>query len=197
MAHGTNSVRYGDTTIEYEVRRSKRRKKTVQISVDAGTVRVAAPMRTPKSELRAIVEKRAPWILRHISEATLELPPKKFVSGEALPYMGRDITLTVESAALPCPKVNFDHSRFRITVSETLEDEERYEVVRGAVVRWYRERAAELMECMVEQWRPRLGNGKPPRVLIRDQRRRWGSCAPDGTLRFTWRVVMLKPSLIE
>ncbi len=37
----------------------------------------------------------------------------------------------------------------------------------------------------------------PPRVLIRDQRLRWGSCAPDGTLRFNWRVVMLKPSLIE
>jgi len=197
MAQGTNSVRYGDTTIEYEVRRSKRRKKTVQIRVDAGTVRVAAPMRTPKSELRAIVEKRAPWILRHISEATLELPPKKFVSGEALPYMGRDITLIVESAALPCPEVNFDQCRFRLTVPETLEDEERYEVVRGAVVRWYRERAAELMECMVEQWRPRLGDGMPPRVLIRDQRLRWGSCAPDGTLRFNWRVVMLKPSLIE
>ena len=34
-------------------------------------------------------------------------------------------------------------------------------------------------------------------VLIRDQRWRWGSCAPDGTLRFNWRAVMLKPALIE
>ena len=25
----------------------------------------------------------------------------------------------------------------------------------------------------------------------------WGSCAPDGTLRFNWRAVMLNPSLIE
>ena len=34
-------------------------------------------------------------------------------------------------------------------------------------------------------------------MLIRDQRQRWGSCAPDGTLRFNWRVVMLQPELAE
>ena len=31
-----SSVRFGDTSIEYEVRRSERRKKTVQITVDGG-----------------------------------------------------------------------------------------------------------------------------------------------------------------
>ena len=34
-------------------------------------------------------------------------------------------------------------------------------------------------------------------MLIRDQRRRWGSCASDGTLRFSWRGMMLEPALIE
>ena len=34
-------------------------------------------------------------------------------------------------------------------------------------------------------------------MLVRDQRRRWGSCAHDGTLRFNWRVMMLEPALIE
>ena len=41
------SVRFGDTTIEYNVRRSERRKKTVQITVDGGGVLVAAPSTTP------------------------------------------------------------------------------------------------------------------------------------------------------
>ena len=47
------------------------------------------------------------------------------------------------------------------------------------------------------RWHPRLGRGPAPRVLIRDQRQRWGSCAPDGTLRFNWRAVMLEPALID
>ena len=33
--------------------------------------------------------------------------------------------------------------------------------------------------------------------MIRDQGQRWGSCAPDGSLRFNWRVMMLASALIE
>ena len=62
-------VTFGDTTIEFEVRRSRRRRKTVQITVDADGVHVAAPARTPYRELRAIVRQRARWILRHAAEA--------------------------------------------------------------------------------------------------------------------------------
>ena len=40
-------IRFGNTTIDYDVRRSDRRKKTVQITVDGGGVQVAAPMTTP------------------------------------------------------------------------------------------------------------------------------------------------------
>ena len=38
---------------------------------------------------------------------------------------------------------------------------------------------------------------KPKAILIRDQRIRWASCSPDGTLRFNWRALMLPPALID
>ncbi len=192
-----DSVRFGDTTIDYEVRRSERRRKTVQVTVDGGGVQVAAPMTTPVSDLRAIVRKRAPWILSHASEAMLEAAPKRFVSGETLPYLGRNVRLVVESADARSPRVRFDHWRFRVAVPETLNGDERYERVRRAVVGWYRDRAAERLPDVVELWWPRLGRGKMSQILVRDQRQRWGSCAPDGTLRFNWRAMMLKPALIE
>ena len=47
-----DSIRFGDAVIEYEVRRSVRRKKTVQITVDGGAVRVAAPSTTPRREIQ-------------------------------------------------------------------------------------------------------------------------------------------------
>lgn len=65
------------------------------------------------------------------------------------------------------------------------------------MVAWYRGRAEERLPDCVARWQPRLGRGSAPQVLIRDQRQRWGSCAPDGTLRFNWRAVMLEPSLID
>ena len=192
-----DSVRFGNTTIDYQVRRSKRRRKTVQITVDGGGVHVAAPMTTPDSELQAIVRKRAPWILDHASKSMLEAAPKRFVSGETLPYVGRNVRILVEAADVARPNVRFDHWRFRIAVPETLSGEERYQSIRRAVVQWYRDRAAERLAEAVERWWPRLGRGEMSHVLIRDQRQRWGSCAPDGTLRFNWRAVMLKPALIE
>ena len=109
-------VRFGDTTIEYEVRRSRRRRKTVQITVDGGDVQVAAPMATPCEELRAMVRKRAPWILSHASEATLQAPPKRFVSGETLPYLGRNVRIVVEFGDVRSPEVRFDHWQLRVVV---------------------------------------------------------------------------------
>src|SRR3990170_282249 len=37
----------------------------------------------------------------------------------------------------------------------------------------------------------------PTRILIRDQRKRWGSCSADGTLRFNWRLILAPPTLID
>ena len=62
-------VQFGDATIEYEVQRSERRKKTVQITMDGGRVLVAAPSDTPDSNLEAIVRKKAPWILRQVPDS--------------------------------------------------------------------------------------------------------------------------------
>ena len=84
-------VQFGDTTTEYDVQRSGRRKKTVQITMDDGHVLVAAPSNTPDSKLEAIVRKRAPWILRQAPDAVLQVPRKRFVTGETLPYLGRNV----------------------------------------------------------------------------------------------------------
>ncbi len=190
-------VRFGNTDIDFTVRRSPRRYKTIQISVVGGGIVVAAPMKTSEDELQEIVRKRAPWIMRHASEEANRPAPKQFVSGETLPYLGRNVVMVIESTNDSKATLRFDHWRFRIAVPETLEEDRRLEAIRGATIRWYRARAAERLTDLVQSWWPRLGKGNPSEVLIRDQRQRWGSCAPDGTLRFNWRVMMLKPSLIE
>ena len=100
-------------------------------------------------------------------------------------------------ADIRSPKVRFSHWRFLIAVPRNLDESERYERVRRAFVNWYKARAAVRLDSNVRRWWPQLGRGDQPRILIRDQRQRWGSCAPDGTLRFNWRAMMLPPALIE
>ena len=190
-------VLFGNATINYEVRRSERRKKTVQITMDGGRVLVAAPLTTADSDLQAIVRKRAPWILRQVPDSRLQASRKRFVSGETLPHLGRNVRLVIEPSDVPSPDVRFDHWSFRIAVPEGLDEPKRYREIRKVVEQWYRRQASQRLPRTVELWRKRMGWPETPQVLIRDQRQRWGSCAPDGTLRFNWRVAMLEPSLIE
>ena len=190
-------VQFGDATIEYEVQRSERRKKTVQITMDGGRVLVAAPSNTPDSNLEAIVRKRAPWILRQEPGSGVQPSRKRFASGETLPYLGRNVRLIVETANVLLPELRFDHWSFRIAVPKGLVELKRYDEIRKVVVQWYRRQASQRLPRTVELWRKRMGWPETPQVLIRDQRQRWGSCAADGTLRFNWRVVMLRPELAE
>ena len=192
-----DSIRFGDTTIEYQVRRSDRRKKTIQVTVDGGGVQVASPIDTPPGDLQALVRRRAPWILNHVTDGLLAVAPKRFVSGETLPYLGRNVRMVFETADVRKLEVRFDHWRFSIKVPRGLGEDQRYAHIRKAMVAWYRGRAAIRLQVGVKKWLARFGGGPVPDVLIRDQRQRWGSCAPDGTLRFNWRVVMLEPALVD
>ena len=68
--------------------------------------------------------------------------------------------------------------------------------MRAAFEAWYRERAAMKLPPSVKRIAAQLCV-RPTAVLIRDQRRRWASCAPDGSLRFNWRAVRAPPALLD
>ena len=222
-----DSVRCRDRTIEYEVRRSKRRKKTMQITVGADGVRVAVPSKTSIDEVRAFVRRRAAWILERVTVSSARAARNRLVSGEALPYLGRDVRLVVELGDASSPTAHLDDGSLLVTVPEYLSGDERSEPIRAAVFSWYRGRAEELLPARVDRWLPRavyyrpikhphdiimggellpravdsslprLGHASRPRLLIGDQKTLWGSCAHDGTIRINWRAVMLEPSLID
>lgn len=190
-------ARCGADTIEYRVRRSARRTRTILISVDRDGVQLAAPLDTEDEELRALVVRRAAWIRKKLQALADAPAPLRFVSGETIPYLGRTVPLACRQDGTSAPQVRFDGSRLRISVPAGLADEERLATARDAVVAWYRARAAEHLPAAVEAWSSRLGSGRPPPVLVRDQRKRWGSCGSDGVIRLNWRLVMLDDSLIE
>ena len=190
-------VRCGEATIEYRIRRSSRRKKTISLTVDRDGVHIAAPSIATDDELREFAMKHAAWILQRQKEFALAPDPLRFVTGEAVPYLGRDVPLIVEHAEVAARRVTLDNSLVRIAVPADLADDERREVTRDALATWYRARAAERLPEAVERWWARLGHGPAPPVLVRDQRKRWGSCGSDGVIRLNWRLVMLDRSLID
>lgn len=191
-----DTIRHGERTIEYEIRRSKRRKKTIEVKVNREGVRVYAPWAAPDRELRRFVRERASWILGHVDRFD-RIQPLRFTDGETLPYLGREIPMFFEAAGVDTPEVHLDDGRFAVMEPAGSDPDHRTEQVGRAFLEWYYARASEMLPEAVDRWWPVLGRGTKSRVLIRNQKTRWGSCASDGTLRFNWRVMMLPPSLIE
>lgn len=181
--------------IEYEIVRSARRRRTLEISLDESGVRVSVPLRTPLREIDEFVRQRLPWIIKHRGAIT-KPPAPTFETGEAWPFQGRPLTLAVIPYAGRHTTVTADLLELRVEVPARLEGEARRQAVEQALLEWYGARAREALEEGVHRW-AHVSPRTPRRTLIRNQRRRWGSCAPDGTLRFNWRLIMLEPALLD
>ncbi len=89
--------------LAYVLERSARRKSTIQISVLPDlTVRVVAPVRTPRSRIDALVRERQAWILKRRDEvwrSQLKRVERRWESGERLPYLDEELELRIRPVA--------------------------------------------------------------------------------------------------
>jgi len=194
-------LRFGSTTIDYELRRSPRRRKTVEISVDpVDGVRVAAPASASPARIDALIKRRASWILRRFADCrngAALAPRREFVTGESLDYLGKQYRLRlVRGDARASGPVRLARGWLEIVAPMTAsEPEGRRRAVR-MLERWYRTHAEGKIGQRVQFFAARLGV-KPQRVLVRSQERRWGSCGAGKTLRFNWRIIMAPLSVVD
>ena len=158
---------------------------------------VAAPSRASDDQIRDIVLKRAPWIVKRMAKLPVEPLTRQFVTGESLPYLGRNVEMIVEDGVTSSTQVSLHQGKFQVSVRPTLDRDVRQDSILQAFAAWYRACAEEHIAEEMDLWWPRLGVGERSLVLIGNQRSRWGSCAPDGTLRFSWRTMMLPPEVVE
>jgi len=168
-----------------EVYRSSRRK-TAQIRVESGLVSVVAPESTPVERLEEVVQGKRQWILQKLAVHREAQPvrTRSFISGEALPYLGRNYRLKVERG--PYAPVKLSQGRLHVQLPN---GSEAPQIVRNAVVRWYRANALKRLKQKTQRYSEIIGV-EPRDVSVREFKSRWGSCTAKGEVHYNWRIVM-------
>jgi predicted metal-dependent hydrolase len=198
----SSEIWFGKTRIPFQIRRSERRS-TVALTVERpGTLIVTAPAAATIDRLSSLVRSKAPWVIQRLRRASeqLALPTaREFVSGETFRYLGRQYRLRVVEGGGSddddVKDVKMDRGWIVVAVPGGREAERALEV-RAALARWYRAHAQERLPARVEVWARRFGIPSPA-LLVREQRRRWGSCNRAGIVRLNWRIVQAPLSLVD
>ncbi|OLF73906.1 hypothetical protein AWH62_07040 [Maricaulis sp. W15] len=181
--------------VRFSLRRSARR--TIGFTISRDGLAVAAPRRASEREIRRALETKSGWILAKLDAwATRPAAPELVLeSGAILPWLGGELTLNLRGEGVRTIVRREDDSLV-LKHDPDLAGELRTRTMTRALQRFYKREGAALMTPKVEAYARQLG--KPVRkVIVRDQKRRWGSCASDATIRLNWRLMGFPEDLID
>ena len=167
--------------------RSKRRTIALIVETD-GSLTVRAPNRVAKKVIDSFIEEKSAWIIRMQEKikSIVVIPEKKFEDGEMFMYLGSEYPLTLVKPQRPALKF---HNGFTLGMTAQKRG-------RGAFTKWYKEQAFNVISERVKILSA-LHGFNPKQVKISSAKTRWGSCSADGTLNFTWRLVMAPLDVID
>ena len=167
--------------------RSKR--KTIAIIIERdGSLIVRAPMRAAPVLIEQFIQQKVDWIIR-TREKLKSIEPIsaiRYVDGETFLFLGSSFDLKLVGPQRP--SLQFD-TGFTFSLAAQKNGTQFF-------TRWYKERAYEVISKRVQEHAKQYGF-VPKQVKITSAKTRWGSCSPNGTLNFTWRLVMAPLDVID
>ncbi len=166
------------------------RRKTVALIVQRdGSLTVRAPLRMSKLHIQEFVQSHAEWIREKQAQAKSSPPPLKmrYVDGELFLYLGKQYPLAIVAHQRPALTLGGD--RFHLANSNRPK-------ARQAFIRWYKTQALKVVSERVA-FHAKQNQFTYRKIRISSARTRWGSCSSNGTLSFTWRLVLAPPEVIN
>lgn len=185
MTAAVRLVRAGGHEVEVHVRRSRRARRLRLWAPPRRPLELVVPWRAPAAAVDAFLAQSAEWIATRAAEAVrpgalgLDRAGVVWLAGEAVP-----VRLLGPGTA---------RAVLRDGVLEVRGGGEDAET---AVDRWYRREARARLEAAVAEQAPLLGV-RPGRLAVRDTTSRFGSCSSNGTLSFSWRLVVAPADVLD
>jgi predicted metal-dependent hydrolase len=158
------------------VRHPRARRTKLSFDPLTGRARLTVPPRASVQRALAWAHGQQAWIERQAAQLPAARP---FVAGAVLPVDDAPLTIDWTAAAPRLPRVDGE----RLVVGGPAD------MLARRVEAWLKRRALALLEQDTADYAARAGVGVA-KVAIGDPRGRWGSCAHDGTIRYSWRLLL-------
>jgi predicted metal-dependent hydrolase len=176
--------------VSYTLRRSARaRYLRADIGLRTG-LRVTLPDGLNEARVETFLRSRRVWVLRaltRLERLAMLIPDRTLDHGTTVPYLGSLLTLNL-STGRPARVGRLGDSLIVHTPRRTRA------AVHAALVEWYRGEAGRILGAYAREMAARHGLHFR-KIIIRDQKRRWGSCSTNGTLSFNWRLMLAPESV--
>ncbi len=171
--------------------RINRRARRLIVRVDSlnGTVMITAPSKRSLPEAYRFARTRASWIKQELNNGP---KARKFEEGGLCPFRGVDHIIR-----------NIGSPRSRITViNDELSNRAEIHVGGEAIhlnrrlTDWLKREARQELTRKSDFYSERLGV-KRGKIRIGDTKSRWGSCSQDGTLSYSWRLILAPNYILD
>jgi len=153
------------------------RRVIVRVDPDTDGIRLTLPWHTALAEGLEFLDQQRRWIAKRLGALSPRVP---FAPGAIIPILGIDHCIH----HVPDGRRGIWTDGTEIHVSGALEHLAR------RLGEWLKKQAKAAIAERVSQKTTLIGK-KAGRISIRDTRSRWGSCAIDGKLNFSWRIYMM------
>lgn len=167
---------------------SHRKSIAIEIQRD-GKVLVRAPLRTPQARIEALLIEKKNWIEEKLAlcrQMQDQIPIHTYSPGETFPFLG-----------IWHPLKLVDRTRPALILAEAFELSKGSQPrAREVFIHWYRSEAARIFQERTSIWSAACGL-KPSALGLSSARTRWGSCASNGKINLTWRLVMAPLSILD
>lgn len=170
-----------------EIVRSTRKTLALIVKPD-GSVIIRAPLRASEKSIREFVVSNAKWIQKKQAEALALLPPapKQYVFGELFLYLGNAYPLEIVKRQR---KPLLLEESFRLAAAKQGDAKLVFE-------RWYRAQAKQILTERVRLYAGQHGL-QYKKIGITSARTRWGSCSANGSLNFSWRLILAPLAVVD